>query len=253
MPPERNENLLQFKGEFVNYGISISNAYGLNSQKNATLLKYEKSARNMRVLSQIWFMQEGFDSPFSSLIARNDTLKQQKFGSRVLLSGRQNTQRFSVSARYLLNGDLGTANILGSYYFPEITGLGCRANFAIKSDSTKLKHSHTLLHGKKIAGYFKTNVSAANSFEDSEWKQSIFTAGIDNFLPYNQQIYIGFSEKLRKEKEPQETVYLSYKSSSSRRNTKSLAVDLPLYDTAKGLRIYGEMRFAFPVSDNYRL
>ena len=251
--PERSENLIQVRGDFTNLGISISNAYGLESQKNAMLLKYEKSARNTRILSQIWFMQEGFDSPFSSLIARNDTLKQEKFGTRILLSGRQNTQRFSVSARYQLNGDLGTANILGSYHFPEITGLGYRTNFTIKSDDTNLRQSHTLFHGKKITTIFKTNVSAANSFEETEWKQSIFTAGIDSFLPNNQQIYVGFAEKLRKNRTPQETIYLSYKSSSSRKNTKSLAVDLPLYETAKGLRIYGEMRFVFPVSDNYRL
>jgi len=251
--PERNENLIQIKGELTNYGISLSNAYGLNSNKNAMLLKYEKSQRNTRILSQIWFMQEGFDSPFSSLIARNDTLKNQKIGSQLSLRGRQNTQRFSTTARYLINGDLGTAQILGSYNLPEITGLGCRSNFTIKSDTTKLRQSHTLFHNKKFAKIFRTNISAANSFVETEWKQSIFTAGFDTFLPYNQQIYAGFSERLRKEKTSQETIYFSYKSSSSRKNSKSLAIDLPLYETAKGLRIYGEMRFAFPVSDNHKL
>ena len=246
----RTENLIQIRGDFTNTGISISNAYGLNSQKTATLLRYENSARNMRILSQIWFMQEGFDSPFSSLIARNDTLKNEKFGTNISLRGRHKTQRFSATARYQINGGLGTANLLGTYHLPEITGLGYRTNFAIKSDSTKLRHSHTLFHGKKIAHLFKTSVSAANSFRENEWQQSVFTAGLDSFLPNNQQIYVGFSERLRKEKEPQETIFLSYKSASNNRKTKSLALDLPLYETAKGLRIYGEMRFAFPLSYN---
>jgi hypothetical protein len=213
------------------------------------LLRYEKSARNTRILSNVWFMEKGFDSPFSSLIARNDTLKNQKVGSNVLIRGRHNTQRFSVSARHQINGDLGTAQILGSYFLPEITGLGYRTNFTIKSDTTKLRQSHTLLHSKKIVNHFKTNFSAANSFVESEWRQSILTAGFDSFLPNNQQIYVGFSERIRKEKDPQETIFLSYKSLSNRKNTKSLALDLPLFETAKGLRIYGEMRFAFPVSE----
>lgn len=246
---ERNENLIQIKGELTNYGISLTNAFGINSQKNAMLLKYEKSQRNTRILSQIWFMQKGFDSPFSSFIARNDTLKNQKIGTQFSLHGRAGTQRFSTTARYLINGDLGTAQILASYNLPEITGLGIRSNFRIRSDTTQIKHSHTIFHNKKIARYFTTNLSAANSFEANEWKQSIFTVGLDSFLPNNQQIYAGFAEKLRKEKERQETIYLSYKSSTNRKNTRSLAVDLPLYETAKGLRIYGEMRFAFPVSD----
>lgn len=247
---ERSENLIQIKGELPNYGISVSNAFGLNSQKTAALLKYEKSQRNTRILSQIWFMQEGFDSPFSSLIARNDTLKHKKIGSEISIRSNQNTQKFSALARYQINGDLGKAQIFGSYNFPEITGFGCRSNFTIKSDSTKLKQSHTVFHKKKIAKLFRTNVSAANTFEETEWKQSIFTAGLDNFLPNNQQIYVGFSEKIRKEKSSQETIYLSYKTSGNSKNTRSLAIDLPLYETTKGMRIYGEMRFAFPVSDN---
>ncbi|MCL1947026.1 MAG: hypothetical protein FWF51_07765 [Chitinivibrionia bacterium] len=250
---ENEENLLQIRGNFTKLGLSVSNAMSLSSIKNATLVRFEKSARNARIISQTYLLQEGFNSPFSYLIARNDTLQKQKFGSQLSLSGRSNTQKFSLSTRYLLNGDFGTANIVGSYYFPEITGFGLRSNFTIKTDSTKLRQSHTVFNQKKIGKIFKTNASLANSYDKDGWRHSIFNLGINSFLPYNQQIYFGYSQRIRNEKSSRETICFSYKSASQSKNTRSLSMDIPLYETAKGLKFYGEMRFAFPVFDNNRL
>ena len=249
--PGNAENLLQIRGSIYKTGISLSNAFSINSQKNASLLRYEKTGGKAKILSQIWFMQNGFNSPFSSLIAKSDTLGNQKFGAQVSLSGKTKTQKYSFTSRYIINGDFGTANIIGSYYFPEITGLGCRTNITIKSDST-FRQSYTVFNQKKIGSFLKTNISCANSFEKSQWKQTTFNVGLDGFLPYKQVVHFGFSEKLRSNSKPsQETIFLSYKSTGSSKNTRSFSVDVPLYETAKGLRIYGEMRFVFPFRAAY--
>jgi hypothetical protein len=250
---ENEANLLQVRGVFIGTGISLTGATELGSAKNALQLKYEKTARNARVLSQIYLLQEDFNSPFSSLIARNDSLRYQKFGTRFSFSGRSKTQRYSLSTRYLLNGDFGTANIVASYHLPEITGFGLRSNFTVRSDSVSLRQSHTVLNQKKIGRNFRTNASLASSYDKDGWRHSIFNLGLDSYLPYNQQIYFGYAQRFRRENSSQETIYFSYKSTSSSRNTRSLSMDVPLYETAKGFRVYGEMRFNFPLADNSRL
>jgi hypothetical protein len=250
---ENEEVLLQVRGNFTNLGLSISNAISMSSATNATMLRYEKSARNLRIISQTYLLQEGFNSPFSSLIPRNDTLQNQKFGTNLSLSGRANTQRYSLSTRYLLNGDFGTANIVGAYYLPEITGLGVRSNFSLRTDTTQLRQTHTVFNRKRIGQYFRANTSLANSYNKDGWRHSIFNLGMDTFLPNTQIVNLGYSHRIRLEQSSQETIFLSYSARSPSRSTKSLAMDIPLQETSKGMRIYGEMRFAFPVFDTRRL
>ncbi|MCL2843886.1 MAG: hypothetical protein FWE23_00300 [Chitinivibrionia bacterium] len=250
---ENEEVLLQVRGNFTNLGISVSNAISLSSAKNATLVQYQKSARNLRIISQTYLLQEGYNSPFSSLIPRNDTLQNQKFGTNLSLSGRAKTQRYSLSTRYLLNGDFGTASIVGAYHLPEITGLGVRSNFSLRTDTTQLRQTHTVFNRKRIGQNFRTNASVANSFNKDGWRHSIFNLGLDSFLPNAQIVNLGYSHRIRLEQSPQETIFLSYSARSPSRSTKSLAMDIPLQETSKGMRIYGEMRFAFPVFDTRRL
>ena len=250
---ENEDVLLQIRGNFVNLGLSVSNAVSLSSGKYASLLRYERAARNLRIISQTYILQEGFNSAFSSLAARNQSAMRQIFGSRLSLSGRTGTQSYSLSTRYRLVGDLGTASASATYRFPEITGFGLRSNFSYSSDGAGLRQTHGIFNRKRIRRNLRTNASLSNSFNNDGWRHSIFSMGLDGFLPNLQQISAGYSLRTRRERESQGTLSLSYSSASPSRTTRAFTMDIPFFETARGMRVYGEMRFAFPVFDNRRL